>query len=885
MKKFYLILILSVLILGACGSGPKEDHFITDAEYRQIVETQFTKQKQLAQHRAKQLFGVLDEKITLKEQEALKFLFAFMPLSDLADYDGQFFLAQVRKAFEARETFSWGKKIPEELFRHFVLPYRVNNENLDDFRSRYFDELKKRVVNLPMREAVLEVNHWCHEKVAYKAGDIRTSGPCSTIRTAYGRCGEESTLTVTALRTAGIPARQCYTPRWAHCDDNHAWVEAWVDGKWYYLGACEPEPELDMAWFTEPARRAMIVHTKVFGQYTGPEEAVKKTDQFTEINVINNYAQTQKLSIKVIDNNQKPVEDATVGFRLYNYAEFYPLVKKKTGKDGMCSLTIGLGDLLVWANKGAQYGFKKVSAAGTDAVTIVLDKDPKKEYVLDLDMTPPVTREPWKVPEEGKKKNDLRLKEEDRIRGEYEKTFYTGEKARHLAKEYDLDPGETWKYFQKSRGNWRALQDFLAAAAPGSNPNKKWILPLLSTVSDKDLRDTPAKVLLDHFLFSAKYSRDLDKTQPDLYKQYILAPRVRNELLVEYKQYFHKAFDPAFIKNVHEDPFKLVKWVGDNIQIDEKSNYYRLPLTPRGVYELRVANSISRDIFFVSLCRSFGVPARLEPGFLTPQFFHIQQNKWMDAPFEAPTETPERKKGYVTLKYRQKDEKLIPAYYPHFTLARFEEGVYNTLDYDFDKKVTQFPEKLELNTGHYLLVTGSRLSDGTVLSRLRFFNVPENQAVEIPLELRKIHTKSVVYGKMPMDKTTAFTGMSGEKGLIIGWIDPGKEPTKHVMRELGRLKEEFDKWGGGFVFFIVAEKTGASFDPKSFSPLPSRHVFSLDKGNARLTEFKEIVSKSGSAAPGNNYPIFAAVKPNGEIFLLTQGYRIGIGELLLRSVH
>ena len=32
-------------------------------------------------------------------------------------------------------------------------------------------------------------------------------------------------------------SRQVYTPRWAHTDDNHAWVEAWVNGKWYFLGA------------------------------------------------------------------------------------------------------------------------------------------------------------------------------------------------------------------------------------------------------------------------------------------------------------------------------------------------------------------------------------------------------------------------------------------------------------------------------------------------------------------------------------------------------------------------------------------------------------------------------------------------------------------------
>lgn len=76
-----------------------------------------------------------------------------------------------------------------------------------------------------MYEAALEVNHWCHEKVAYRPSDSRTSSPLATVLSGYGRCGEESTFTVTALRSVGIPARQCYTPRWAHTDDNHAWVE------------------------------------------------------------------------------------------------------------------------------------------------------------------------------------------------------------------------------------------------------------------------------------------------------------------------------------------------------------------------------------------------------------------------------------------------------------------------------------------------------------------------------------------------------------------------------------------------------------------------------------------------------------------------------------
>ncbi|HUX57296.1 MAG TPA: transglutaminase-like domain-containing protein [Bacteroidales bacterium] len=95
-----------------------------------------------------------------------------------------------------------------------------NNETLDSFRIAYYDEIIDRVKQKDVMEAALEINQWCHEKVSYLSADSRTSAPMSTILSARGRCGEESTFTVAALRTAGIPARQVYTPRWANFKDD-----------------------------------------------------------------------------------------------------------------------------------------------------------------------------------------------------------------------------------------------------------------------------------------------------------------------------------------------------------------------------------------------------------------------------------------------------------------------------------------------------------------------------------------------------------------------------------------------------------------------------------------------------------------------------------------
>ena len=79
------------------------------------------------------------------------------------------------------------------------------------------------------------------------------------------------------------------------------------DGKWLFLGACEPEPVLNLAWFNAPVSRAMLVHTKAFGRYDGPEEVIGNTPTYTEINVIDNYAHVGKVSVQVTDATGRPL--------------------------------------------------------------------------------------------------------------------------------------------------------------------------------------------------------------------------------------------------------------------------------------------------------------------------------------------------------------------------------------------------------------------------------------------------------------------------------------------------------------------------------------------------------------------------------------------------
>lgn len=862
------------LLLLAGTSCKKREHFISDPDYRRKVEAQFKIQKDLAGNREKELFGVFRQDLTTSEKEALYFLYAYMPISDLADYDGEFYLKNVRASFAARDTFSWGRTVPEEIFRHFVVPIRINNENLDSSRLVFFAELKDRIRNLSMKDAALEVNHWCHEKVTYRGTDVRTSSPLATVKTAFGRCGEESTFTVAVMRSVGIPARQCYTPRWAHSDDNHAWVEVWIDGKWHYLGACEPEPDLDMAWFTSPAKRAMLVNTNVFGDYGGPEDVLVKDTRFTRINILSNYTDTKRIFVKVTGESGMPADSATVEFQLYNYAEFYPLTKCLTGETGLCSFLTGYGDLLVWAAKGDRFGFRKVSVRDADTILLPLTWKEGDLFALSFDLVPPPeikTESP--VSDSLRKINSERLEFENRVRSNYENTFIDSAKTYRLAGNLGLNADTLWHFLKLSRGNWREITGFISDLEQGK---KQLVFPLLSVVSEKDLRDISPEALTDHILYSENPG-----FPEEIFHAYILNPRVDNEWVKPYKQYFRERCDTSLRHRALEDPRNLAGWIRSNVRTDPAANWGRAPLTPTGSYELRVADAHSRDILFVALCRSFGIPARLEPATRMPQFY--RDAKWNDVTFVTEQEK-EPGKSFVALNNDPQNDR-VPEYFIHYTLERFSGGFFRSLDYETDPRLKKFPCTVEVPSGYYLFVTGNRVSGGIVLASLSSFIAEPGMIKDLNITLRRSLTPPAVLGRIgtaglsAQDPRKACT-LPGGKELILAWLEPDKEPTKHLLAEMKERKDIFSQWRGKICFFLPDEKTRAEFEQKHSGELPAGILYMTVPDNL-LKQCCAAVGRKGSPS----LPVVIYLESSGDILYFSEGYRIGLAGDLARLLR
>ena len=875
--KRLIIAVSAALLAVSCGN-----HFITDGGYRKTVHADYEARQALF---AAPLADLGSLEVTMPEREALEFLYAYMPLADVADYTPSFYLENVRASFRAREEMPWGKDVPELLFRHFVLPLRANNENLDGCRSVFYEELGPRVEGLSAREAILEVNHWCHEKVTYQPSDGRTLSPLAAVKTAFGRCGEESTFTVAALRAVGIPARQVYTPRWAHTDDNHAWVEAWADGKWWFIGACEPEPVLNLGWFNAPASRAMLMHTKVFGKYDGPEEVVLRSPNYTEINLIDNYARTARADLRVLSADGTPVDSARVDFGIYNYAEFYPAVAKYTDAAGKTFLTAGLGDMLAWASKGGRYGFAKVSFGTDSLVTVVLDHPAAEDVeVCRLDIVPPP--ENVQLPEvtpQMRAENDLRFAREDSLRHAYTATFLNRETAAEWVKEKGL-PGRAAAFLARSSGNAATLQAFLEEA-----DDKERALDLLGTLSWKDLHDVAPEELADSY--NARES--------------VLAPRVELEFLSPYKHFLREnvpadlaaSFRPSGDSETAADAAAaaIVAWINANVTVDSEPLSWRIPMSPEGVWKGRVTDPRSRAIFFVALARTFGLDARKDP--VTGKLqYRAAEGPWKDVDFEAESQGAAPTGTLILTHHAQADGIDNPSYYSHFSISRIrEDGRTSLLSFDEGQvdmgggvSFASFRNGVDLDEGTYLLVSGNRLADGSVPVTARLFTIRAGEKTIVPLEIRTVDDAVSVIGSFDAetpflpDGETAPRSILSETGrgcYVAAVLGVGGEPTNHVLRDISAEKEALEAWGRPILLLTTSEEQMARLKTElaagNFGTLPSTVRFGIDRnGNVLSRVTSNLDLRAGSL------PVVFIADTFNRVLFVSQGYTIGLGARL-----
>ena len=444
----------------------------------------------------------------------------------------------------------------------------------------------------------------------------------------------------------------------------------------------------------------------------------------------------------------------------------------------------------------------------------------------------------------------------------------------------------------KTRGNHQEVEHFLREADQANRlPDA---LRLLNSISEKDLRDTPADVLLDHLNNTPQIPEGLiDRPDATLFAEYVVNPRVWNEYLTPYKQFFAERIDTSLATAARRNPQALVEWVKTHITLRNDLNPQYISIMPTGVWRARMADTYSRNIFFVAVARSLGIPARIELMTGKVQYYN---HGWQDVNFEADHQT-NAPQGMLTASYSPTPSLDNPKYYSHFTIARLrDDAQMRTLDFESQggvgdtwQDLLRAPSSLRLDCGNYVLVTGTRMASGKVLARLTFFSIHEGQTTNVPLVMRADTTDISVIGSIdPEAKFDNETGSkvsilstTGRGYFIIGILGARQEPTNHALRDIARLKADFEGWNRGIVLLFKDKASLDGFDRKEFGPLPSTITWGTDADGS----VTHMIAEAMKLRNTNDLPIFIIADTFGRVVFVSQGYTIGLGEQMMQVVR
>lgn len=734
------------------------------------------------------------------ERSLLELALGTLPASDVAGVPLEVLAAYGRHALYLRERSPFCAEIPEDIFLHHVYYPRINSEDLVDCREFFYKMVQPQVEGLGGTDAALAVNRWCAAQMTYETTDGRSINPITAYRCGLGRCGEESTFAVTALRSVGIPARQIYTPWWSHCDDNHAWVEVYVDGDWHFLGACEPEPFLDKGWFSSASSRAMLVCSRSFFDFVGEglagEALTQVSGSFRMYNQTHRYAETAPITVTVTDEAGAPLTGALVRFYVLNMANTARIAALETDENGQVRLEAGLGSCLVEAEDHGHFAWAMATPDSSRRCTLIPTETAPAPEHWDWDFIAPAAsaknNRPLTPAQAREKAETLALAKErrrTRLATYWKPEFATGDTELDLRLE---SAGE----------HAAALSAFCRAYGEDGRA-------LLRSLSKKDCRDADVEVLKAHL----EACRALPGREKPAFVPYVQCPRIGLELLSDWRRPILRALTEREKSDFAEDPSRL--WREIQARFLPEGCHWQpvLWLRPEAALALGAADRKGQRLLFVAILRTLGIPARLNP--VDGKAQYLLNGRFVTPEEDAPTGDM----GTLTLTF---PKPLV--YGQSWTLSRWEQG-WQALDLA-DCHGPQY----HLPQGLYRLITTNRLPNGNQLASFRIFRLEDAAALTVACREASPEEMLARYPVVPPVR---------REGLQLQlYLEVSAEPTEHSLNELlenlSQVRAAMEK---GLRLLLILPDRKALEDPtlkRVLSLLPQGEVVTTDFSDAAL---------------------------------------------------
>lgn len=831
---------------------------------------------------------------------ALEFLYAWMPVSDVMMYPAETYLDFARRGVWLRKNRSQVAALPADFFGEYVLFHRVNNEEIRPCRELFGEQLDRRLYEGTEKpqteeERALEINRWAAENGTYHSDDIRTISAEAFYSRGYGRCGEESVFVVNAMRAAGVPARQVYAPWWAHTDDNHAWVEVWVSGRWQFLGACEPQSVLNQGWFNRASSRTMLVRSRAYtkGAFLEDEDIIGTDGCVTECNQTARYREVRKIQVQVakevtasgqagrkpdVSGQSVPAQSVSarsltekkagqaekavvVELQVYNEGSWKTLARKKTDDDGQLSFSTGDGMLRI----------HPLSSALRDAFLQAGSGD--AEVMLAAAGGSPDSPNPGSDYDEGWQQIEYAAPSEKPV-------FYPQADAGQ--RKADSAFLERAAEIRNARTNdWEAAGTAFLRTASGTPEQELARKTVLSSLSEKDLTDCREEIVRRHLSAVLKNGFGEKCSDPEVF-----GLRIGNEVLSSWFEEVSAFLGKERITYFSVHPEEIRDFVNSHVHELPQEDFEELLMTPGAALRSGVCNQPSREVLAVAVARVCGIPARIREDDGTAEYRVSGSRSEKGAPSVQaeylPFDRSWRETSCLTLRT---DDEADVKYETTWGLTRLsdkgEPDQFLALKDNWNHGRMDIP----LVPGRYCLVTAQRLPNGNAHVLEYHIRAEADKKADIRLKMRQIRPEEMfVSVDMPplhlrADNGEAVRQQNGKKRLYI-WLAPGQEPTEHILNEMLDNEESYERIAPAISLItdIPAQKE-QRLVRKVTDRFPSIQCCYAEDPSER-----EMLMRSFYLDPGQLPFIFVTDRSGHGIFS-AGGYQVGTGRLLIRIMN
>ena len=612
------------------------------------------------------------------------------------------------------------------------------------------------------------------------------------------------------------------------------------------------------------------------------------------LNQTTRYARVKTVSVKVTDKEGAAVKGAQVQFLVLNMGEYFPIAKAETDEDGTVSLVTGLGSVRVLAFLPGMEGFAQadLDTRAQDEISLILTGETvEAEDWRAVDVIAPVDTpvNPDMLTPEQKAEGTRRLNEANKIRKEKKENWVNPELTAFLAGEDEKELRQAMVDVLSEKDHTdcvcnvleehleygkQCAKEFKTKSGTGKCGEKEMNGADRFTQGAESANAECSNYKAEK---SAAYTRATGaESGYNLYINYVLNPRVEDELLRPYRKGILSFFTEEQKAAFRTNPAEIWNYIQVHITAYPDNERETVMETPYECLVSGIGTERSKKVLFVAIARTLGIPARLNPDNKVMEY-------WVKDQFVSVLK---QQKGGAVLTLK-KEADAVWNYYQNWTMGRLVGNEFVSLNLT-GRSWKGDTLELALIPGTYRIITTNRLPNGNQFAWEKTFTIKEGGQREETLRLREAQLGDMlerislpefeVKDSAGNTVTCAELTKGGKK--ILMWLEESREPTEHILNEMLEHAEKFHEFENSISFMIRTPE--AKQDPllaKVLKMFPNVSIY--------YDSFEENIELLGRRMYVDPDKLPLILVTNGESvgIYATSGYNVGTGDMLIRIME